>query len=164
MRRLNLIGQLDVTVEDQDLHGASVAWPELRSIHLPMPSEVNTGVLSRPRVTLVGVQALYEGCPRLRDLFIGIDYTLPTIDRSDRAVLDIPLACSKSRKVSVDNLFLSFLPPSPSSEPCYRDLDPAQCLAIAIRLMLPMVNYVAICCPSDRRWEQHLRSSVPLQQ
>ena len=141
MRRLNLIGQLDVTVEDQDLHGASVAWPELRSIHLPMPSEVNTGVLSRPRVTLVGVQALYEGCPRLRDLFIGIDYTLPTIDRSDRAALDIPLACSKSRKVSVDNLFLSFLPPSPSSEPCYRDLDPAQCLAIAIRLMLPMVNH-----------------------
>ena len=127
-----------------------------------MPSEVNTGVLSRPRVTLVGVQALYEGCPRLRDLFIGIDYTLPTIDRSDRAVLDISLACSKSRKVSVDNLFLSFLPPSPSSEPCYRDLDPAHCLAIAIRLMLPMVNYVAICCPSDRRWEQHLRSSVHL--
>lgn len=159
MRFLNLRGDFDVTIDDRDLSHAAAAWPRLMELELPYYDRSNPSKQSR--ITLVGIQALYEGCPILGKVSMQVGCTLPTVDGCVKSVLSLsslPIIDGRggtaSKKVSKRRLDLTFTPPDPeiSPDPFYYDWESAQCMAMAIRVMLPAVNTFSSYCRAHQFW------------
>ncbi|KAI0084849.1 hypothetical protein BDY19DRAFT_469529 [Irpex rosettiformis] len=150
----------DVTVEDQNLCSAAVAWPNLRYLSFPSDDYRRT---VPTQTTLVGVQALYNGCLYLRTLYMTVNGSLPTIDLdyngpsgSVRAV-DLPAPNDDARICLMDDLMLDFRFHLSDMDPCYRYMDTAECLVLAVRLMFPLVNMFAPGSKVDTVWEDRAR-------
>ncbi|KAI0089150.1 hypothetical protein BDY19DRAFT_127242 [Irpex rosettiformis] len=149
----------DVTVEDQDLCSAAVAWPNLRYLSFPRDDFRTIPT----QATLVGVQALYNGCPYLRRLYMTVNGNLPTIDLdyngpsgSVRAV-DLPTPNDDARICLMDDLRLDFRFHLSDMNPWYRYMDTAECLVLAVRLMFPLVNNFAPGNKVNPVWEERAR-------
>ena len=156
---LHLQGDFDITIEDKDLFSAAAAWPQLMELELPSFDHP-----MQSRITLVGIQALYEGCPFLRQAYMNMSCSLPMFDHSvQSALLNLPLIHADhdgvSRRVPVRILNLAFTLQDPETGLSYDDTDSARCMAMAIRVMLPMVNCFASNYRDDCFWTHCLVES-----
>ena len=156
---LHLHGNFDITVDDRDLANAAAAWPQIMELELPHYDPANPSKQSR--ITLIGIQALYKGCPFLGEVFMQVGCTLPTVDdcvKSAQSLPSLPIidgsGGTSSQKVSTRRLHLTFIPPDPeiNPDPFYYDWESAQCMAVAIRVMLPAVNAFSFSCRADQFW------------
>ena len=150
--RLAFFDELDVTIEDQDLRNAAFAWPNLQVFKL-MRSRSRTP----PRITLVGIQALYNRCPYLWRVTMHINSNLPTVVRSGRIRLDLPPPDDKRRRVYFAYLRLTVTLPQ-EEEAGWDWLDSAHRISIATRLMFPQLySLMADRQPHvDGRWGQEV--------
>ena len=121
-----------VTIGDQDLHDAAIAWPDLQVIELGGLSA--TRVL--PRISLVGVQALYNNCPELTTVYLKVNCDLPVKESlsSGRRYLDLP--APQTRREILWQLGLTFVLRSMDDY-----WDSTLLVATAVRGMFPQVRY-----------------------
>ena len=157
---LQLGGDFDVTIEDKDLFNAAAAWPRLAEFQLPR-YDSQSDPLEQSRVTLVGLQALYDGCRSLRKVSMNIGCVLPSVDHFIQPALpNLPPVQGRmdpedvSRKLRQEFLRLHFALPDPeaSPDPFYYDMEHARCMAMAIRVMLPKVDCLSSSCSANRFW------------
>ena len=93
-----------VTIGDQDLHDAAIAWPDLRDISFVfMKSKTHL-----PRISLAGVQALYNKCPHLCKIEMnGVNFDLE-IGESPRGLFpNVP--APQDRQRDLQELRLTFV-------------------------------------------------------
>ncbi|KAI0085062.1 hypothetical protein BDY19DRAFT_997130 [Irpex rosettiformis] len=114
MRDLRLMTNFMATIGDQDLRDAAAAWPNLEKLEFSIDNWLLYPPI--PRISLVGAQAFYNGCPNLQNLCMTINGFLPTIEDNGKTVFDISAGDVKSRKSAMEDLTLRFMLPSPLGE------------------------------------------------
>ncbi|KAI0091031.1 hypothetical protein BDY19DRAFT_933274 [Irpex rosettiformis] len=133
MRHLSLNGFFNILLSDQDMKDTATAWPELESIRLAFSTcEFAPFTLNHlSLLTLIGVQKLYNGCPKLRKIDLPVNESLPiTNDR-----LDLPAARPRDVSMAMIVLSLQFYPINDEFEYGSEEYMP-----LTIRLMFPQVT------------------------
>lgn len=143
LRCLRLLGFFNTSITDQDLSNAAIAWPDLALFilddikdrdHFPVTPAVQT--------TLVGVQALYNGCPNLTQVCLAVTDQLPLINSS----LGIPQG--QDRSAALEMLLLGFETTSGHGSESGRDV----LMALAIRLMFPRLDQLIAISSDSNSW------------
>ena len=120
-------GSFQVAIEDQDLRDAAIAWPDLRVISLAKSSTI------LPRISLVGVQTLYNICSNLREVSMSVNCDLQ-VERTTRGWhIDTPTP--KSRQRALERLYLTFV-----LRPEEEDWLMGQLVVAAICSMFPQLD------------------------
>ncbi|KAI0085056.1 hypothetical protein BDY19DRAFT_463119 [Irpex rosettiformis] len=142
-------------IQDQDLRNAAAAWPNLEKLKFSFETRSSTST-EKSRISLLGVQALYNGCPELQEIDTPVTGRLPTIDDSGRIVLDFSAIDNISRKSPMRELHLSFI--LFGNFGSYRP-DVTEILALSVRFMFPLLEVffpqAGLRCPFD--WGKHVK-------
>ncbi|KAI0091017.1 hypothetical protein BDY19DRAFT_673863 [Irpex rosettiformis] len=139
MRHLKLEGFFNILITDRDLRSAATLWPELEHIYLVLascdlaPSMVNDS----SALTLIGVQALYNGCPNLKAVDLPINESL--LFAND--CLDLPAARPRGAAHAVEELSLRF---RPIDGEMFRH-GSAKYVPIVVRLLFPHLKQLKTC-------------------
>ena len=120
-------GSFQVAIEDQDLRDAAIAWPDLRVISLAKSSTI------LPRISLEGVQTLYNIRSNLREVSMSVNCDLQ-VERTTRGWhIDTPTP--KSRQRALERLYLTFV-----LRPEEEDWLMGQLVVAAICSMFPQLD------------------------
>ncbi|KAI0085036.1 hypothetical protein BDY19DRAFT_967713 [Irpex rosettiformis] len=159
MRDLTLGRDFRITIEDQDLFGAAAAWPNLEKLTFSFDSWKFRYHVLVPEVTLVGVQALYIGCPNLKQVNMSIDARLPTSEYAEHPgeiFLDIRAPAEDSRNCSMELLNLVFV--LSGGDRTYEDVHMTSFLGTAICFMFPRLDSLYAGLYYKGRWEKWERA------
>ncbi|KAI0091028.1 hypothetical protein BDY19DRAFT_904529 [Irpex rosettiformis] len=133
LRHLTLGGFFHMEITDQDLLDAAAAWPELEHLSLALAYCDENQFMEQeqeiPLLSLVGIQALYNGCPNLRVVDLPVNEELP-IGANKR--LDLPAARPRDPAMAVERLSLKFIPIDGEFE-----VGSEVYIPFAVRLMFP---------------------------
>ena len=132
LRHLKLKGLFNILITDQDLRDSTNAWPELEDIQLTLFNPP-FAMHQVPIISLVGVQALYNGCPKLKMIDLPVSDVVPIANDA----LDIPVTQPQDikRTSSLENLVLTFYCIGEDFE--YRS---DEYMPMVIHLMFPQVT------------------------
>ncbi|KAI0091030.1 hypothetical protein BDY19DRAFT_933272 [Irpex rosettiformis] len=133
MRHLNLKGFFSILLTDQDLRDAATAWPELQHLYLIFAFKHGPfdGLPRLSLLSLIGVQALYNGCPKLRMVDLPVNESLPiTNDR-----LDLPTPRPREADMAMIELSLRFY----ASDGVF-EYGSEEYIPMVIRLMFPQLT------------------------
>ena len=141
LRHLALGNFPRIQLRDRDLYNAVEAWPQLEHITISLvhiaylPNWYN--LRYSLRMSLAGIQVLYNGCPNLKTIELPLNDRPPVTGRA----LDLPAAHPRGTDIEV--LALNF-------HPSRVDYDNDRYMWMVIRLMFPQVKQLkAICCDRD---------------
>lgn len=131
LRHLKLKGLFNILITDQDLRDSANSWPELEDIQLTLFNPP-FAMHQVPIISLVGVQALYNGCPKLKVIDLPVSDVVPITN----GALDIPVTKPQDikRTSALENLILTFYCIGEDFE--YRS---DEYMPMVIRIMFPQV-------------------------
>ena len=154
MQDLTLYVVRDVALEDQDLRNVALAWPNLQKFSIWCRNWKSPATLNPPRTTLVGIQALYHGCPDIQEIRMAVNDTLPTINNSGNRVLNLPISNNSIRNHPMRTLKLRLILLRDNflyKRSCKAD----RILAMATYIMLPLLeNFLPDPADGSQTWKE----------
>lgn len=142
MQDISLMGFYDISLNDSDLEVIAAAWPRLLAICLSTICPESPYTEEHPPwITMVGIQALYNGCPDLESVDLAVNERLPI----DNFVLTLPAA--RPRGVAI-YLRLHFCPETIGEGGCFEH-GSSTYIPMVVRLMFPQLEYFEACTVHD---------------
>ncbi|KAI0783952.1 hypothetical protein BC629DRAFT_534520 [Irpex lacteus] len=140
IQHLHLELFFDISITDQDLGDAAVAWPMLKELQLAAAGYATHGLrggTTTPRTTMLGIHALYNGCPHLQKATLYVNDTLPVQDGS----LFIPPSDPLHELISEPKSFVIHIGAALGGR---LELTSSDYMPMLLRVMLPFVTTAAM--------------------
>ncbi|KAI0091029.1 hypothetical protein BDY19DRAFT_1046790 [Irpex rosettiformis] len=138
LRHLKLVGFFKILITNKDLQDAATAWSELEHLDLVLAT-CNSApfmITNSSHLSLVGVQALYNGCPNLKAVDLPVNDELPITNDC----LDLPAARPRDPVMAMEKLSLRFYPIDEEFE-----FGSEEYMPIVVHLLFPQLKELKTC-------------------